>query len=81
MGSITSRGDSWPPKPYKRFLGRNILVDQIDKDEVKQIRVSVEDYVWVYPGERHNGGSGVPTRWDEEAGPWQETAIRNLEDG
>ena len=81
MGCITSRGGDWPPKPYKRVIVCDMLVDKIEDGVVKKVRVPVEDYVWVYPGERHNGGGGVVTRWDEEASPGQETAIRNLEDG
>lgn len=82
MGCITSRGDNWPPKPYKRIVVRDMLIDQIENGAVKKTSMPVEDYVWVYPGaEIRNGGGGVSTDHDEEASPGQESAIRNLEDG
>jgi hypothetical protein len=80
MGCITSRGDNWPPKPYKRVIIREKLEERVEGGEIKKVSAPVEDYVWVYPGEWHGGGSGVAARWDEEAGPGQENAIRNLED-
>ena len=82
MGCITSRGDAWPPKPYKRIVVRDVLVDQIEDGQVKKVRISEEDYVWVRPGlEIPNGCGGAAVDYDEEASPGQETAIRNLEDG
>jgi hypothetical protein len=81
MGCITSRGYDWPPKPYKRIVVRDMLVDQIENGEVKKVRVSVEDYVWVRPGcEIPNGGGGSGASYDDDASPGQETAIRNMED-
>ncbi len=75
MGSITSRGDNWPPKPYKRLVVR----DQLNADGTIEI---VEDYVWVRPGcELPNGCGGTPADWREETSPSQENGIRNLEDG
>lgn len=81
MGCITSRGANWPPKPYKRIVVRDMLIEKIENGAVTTVRVPVEDYVWVRPGEWLGGGSGVAARWDEEASPGQEMAIRNLEDG
>lgn len=82
MGCITSRGANWPPKPYKRVVVRDMLVDKIEDGEVKKIRVPVEDYVWVRPGcDPPNGCGGAAVDYDEEASPGQETAIRNLEEG
>ena len=82
MGCITSRGDNWPPKPYKRVVVRDVLIERIENGEAQKIRVPVEDYVWVRPGcELPNGLGGLSTHHDEDASPGQETAIRNLEDG
>lgn len=82
MGCITSRGDNWPPKPYKRPVVRDMLVDQIENGEVKRVRIATEDYVWVRPGESHQSTSGGPgPNWSEEASPWQENVIRQLEGG
>lgn len=81
MGCITSRGENWPPKPFKRLIVREELIDEIENGAVKKTRIPVADYIWVYPGERHNGGSGPRYRNDEEASAGQEMAIRNLEEG
>lgn len=81
MGCITSRGDNWPPRPYKRIVIRQMLVDQIEDGEVKKVPVPVEDYVWVRPGCEIPNGCGGADYDHDEASPGQETAIRNLEDG
>lgn len=79
MGCITSR--PWPPKPFKRIVVRDMLVDEIENGEVKRVCISVEDYVWVRPGESQQSTSGGPgSNWNEESGPWQDIAIRQLED-
>lgn len=80
MGCITSR--PWPPKPFKRIVVRDMLVDEIENGEVKRVHIPVEDYVWVRPGESQQSTSGGPARkFDEEASQWQENVIRQLEDG
>ena len=82
MGCITSRGKEWPPKPYKRIVVRNEMVDQIVNGEIKKLPIPVEDYVWVRPGcEIPNGCGGASTDYNEEASPGQDTAIRHLEEG
>lgn len=81
MGSITSRGDNWPPKPVKRIVVRNYV--EVDENNLYRGGAvkTVEDYVWIYPGaEIRNGGGGVPANWCEETSPGQEIAIRALED-
>lgn len=85
MGCITSRGYSWPPKPYPRFIVRNVTnAAGSSAASVEEIDVShTEDYVWVYPGQQdaHVGGrSDITHSWTEEASPAQEIAIRCLED-
>jgi len=83
MGCITSRGDNWPPKPYKRIVVRHSMLEHHHSDgTISRIETPVEDYVWVRPGcEIPNGcgGADVYNRGDD-ASPGQETAIRNLED-
>jgi len=79
MGCITSRGGDWPPKPYKHVVVRETLIERVENGEVVKIRVPVEDYVWIRPGDSRPSAGGVSTRWDEEASPGQESAIRNLE--
>jgi hypothetical protein len=81
MGCITSRGPNWPPRPYKRIVVRNEMVDQIVSGEIKKLPIPVEDYVWVYPGAeiRNGGGGGRP--YADDPSPWEENAIRSLEDG
>ena len=82
MGCITSRGPNWPPKPYKRVVVRNELVDQIVNGEVKKLPIPVEDYVWVRPGaEIPNGGGGNGASYADDPSPWEEIAVRHLEDG
>ena len=78
MGCITSRGENWPPKPFKRFFGGKLRVE-IKDDEPPRVE---EAYVWVYPGaEISNGCGGAATHYDEEASLGQEVAIRHLEEG
>jgi hypothetical protein len=79
MGSITSRGADWPPKPYRRRVVR----DEVRNIDGKKVTVSVEDYVWVYPGaEIPNGCGGADFKWyGEDASQFQENAVRHLEDG
>lgn len=91
MGCITSRGDNWPPKPYRRVVVRTVVHDcgrsLFDASGVRCREnpiETVEDYVWVYPSAATANccgwvyaGYGDPA---EEASPGQEMAIRNLED-
>ena len=80
MGSITSRGREWPPRPYKRRIVRNYY--EVDDNNTHKGAVETqEDYVWVYPGaEIRNGGGGAPElSWDDAQSPGQESAIRHLE--
>jgi hypothetical protein len=79
MGCITSRGENWPPKPFKRFFGGKLRVE-IKDNEPPRVE---EAYVWVYPGAEIPNGCGDHggSNWAEEQGPWQEIALRNLEDG
>lgn len=71
MGSITSR-DEWPPKPPKRFVAR--WVERIVNGE--RTLVQVEDYVIDWPSLRGGGGT---VRVEDDGGPWQQNAMRDLE--
>lgn len=80
MGCITSRGEDWPPRPYKRLIVRNYREDDKNKPGYGEITTKI-DYVWVYPGaEIANGCGGVAADWSEETSPGQEIGIRCLED-
>lgn len=80
MGCMTSR--EWPPRPFKRYVVRNYK--EVDVNNVYRGGTveTVEDYVWVQPGESHPSTKhGPEANWKEELGPWQEVAVRQLEDG
>lgn len=76
MGCITSR--PWPPKPYKRpvirWERRLVKVG----DEVVARIVEVEDYVIDWPSLRCCGAKSASR---DDTSPWQETAIRHMEEG
>jgi hypothetical protein len=79
MGCITSRGENWPPKPYKRLVVRERA--KLNRNGMPTGETeTVEDYIWVYPGEWLGGGTNVGASWEEEASPAQEAAIRALEE-
>lgn len=80
FGCLTSR--EWPPKPYKRYVATTERVTIKRPDGDVHVTLLVTDYVWVRPGETGQRTSGGPgSRFEEEASPWQELAIRQMEDG
>jgi hypothetical protein len=83
MGSITSRGGSWPPRPYKRPVVRNYV--EVDENNIRICGgevYTVTDYVWVYPGAKISNHCGRRVGlYADDPSPSQETAIRYLEDG
>lgn len=80
FGCLTSK--EWPPKPYKRYLVTSERIKITRPDGTVYVTLPVEDYMWVWPGDVGQKTSGGPgTKWHEEASPWQELAIRQMEEG
>ena len=80
FGCLTSR--EWPPKPYKRYVASSRRITVERPDGAVYVTLLEEDYVWVWPGDTRQRTSGGPgSKWNDDASPWQELAIRQMEDG